>query len=213
MSMQRPLQIVLVLVGLGVFFWLMPPVRVVRMHNVKGLTPTGSFDAARFVEQFWTNQLLPAVSRATPADELIALLRTNAAAARQKFGRSIGLSQTCNFFMAGTGTVVGVSDTEVLVAVTPDATAPDIALQTGLIFGNAVRDGTGLIDVNDYPNSQDFNAISAELNRLIEQHVVPRLRQIAKPGARIRFAGCAELSGETTAPLPVRVVPVFAEVE
>lgn len=211
--MSRPVRIVIVLVVLAAFFWLVPPVRIVRLHNVKGPAPTGSFDAARFVQQFWTNQLLPAVSRATPADELVALLRTDAAAARQKFGRRIGLSQTCNFFMAGTGTVVGVTDTEILVTMTPEATAPEVALQTGLIFGNAVRDGTGLIDVNDYPNSQDFNAISAELNRLIEQQVVPYLRQIAKPGARIRFAGCAELSGDTTAPMPVRVVPVLAEVE
>ena len=31
-------------------------------------------------------------------------------------------------------------------------------IETGHIFGNAVRDGTGLLDVNDYPNSQEFNA-------------------------------------------------------
>ncbi len=211
--MRRFLRILVVLVGLAVFCWLLPPVRVVRLERASEVKSPGAFNAAEFAQKFWTNQLLPAVAKATSAEELISLLRSDPNAARQKFGRSLGLSQSCNFFLAGTGTVVGVFETEVLVAVTPGTRSAEIALQTGLVFGNTVRDGTGLIDVNDYPNSQDFNAISAELNRITEERVVPQLRQLATVGARIKFAGCAEWSSTTSAPLPLRVIPVLAAPE
>ncbi len=211
--MGRFVRILVVLVGLAVLFWLLPPFRVVQLERAAARRTAGPFDPAKFAAQFWTNRLLPAVTQAAPADKLVQLLRTDPAAARQRFGRSLGLSQTVNFFLAGTGTVVGVSDAEVSLTVTANAAAPEVALQTGLIFGNAVRDGTGLIDVNEYPNSQDFNAISAELNRLVEQYVVPELRRLAKLGARIRFAGCAELGTEGSSPLPLRVVPVLVEAE
>ena len=84
---------------------------------------------------------------------------------------------------------------------------------TGLVFGNAVRDGTGLLNVNDYPNSQDFNDISAELNKLIETRVQPKLRERAKVGATIRFTGCAEVSDESTDLHLLKLIPIQAEVE
>ncbi|MCX7723409.1 MAG: DUF2291 family protein, partial [Verrucomicrobiae bacterium] len=119
--MRRLFHILIVLAVAVAFFWLLPPFRVVRTNRGTEHRPPGTFNAAEFVERFWTNQLLPAVPRAVAADELVALLRTDPAAARQKFGRSLGLSQTCNFFLRGTGTVVSASDTEVLLTVTPSA--------------------------------------------------------------------------------------------
>ena len=80
-----------------------------------------------------------------------------------------------------------------------------------MLFGNAIRDGTGLLNVNDYPNSQDFNAISEALNHFVETRVQPQLREIAKVGATIRFVGCAEVNDESTDLKPLRVVPVLAE--
>jgi predicted lipoprotein len=109
--------------------------------------------------------------------------------------------------------VLAVVDDEITLAVTPGATNAEITLLTGLVFGNTVRDGTGLLDVNNYPNSQDFNDISAELNKLIETRVLPKLRETAKTGATIRFAGCAEVVDESTDLRPLRLIPIQAEIE
>jgi predicted lipoprotein len=106
-----------------------------------------------------------------------------------------------------------VSDGEIAMAVIKEAATPEVSLQTGLIFGNAVRDGTGLLNVDDYPNSQDFNAISEALNRLVEERVLPRLRERARVGATVRFAGCAEVNDESSDLKPLRVVPIRADVE
>ena len=106
-----------------------------------------------------------------------------------------------------------VSGGEVSLAVTTGATNAEILLQTGLVFGNAVRDGTGLLNVNYYPNSQDFNDISAELNKIIEVRVLPRLREGATVGATIHFAGCAEVADESSDLKPLKLVPIQAEIE
>ena len=84
-------------------------------------------------------------------------------------------------------------------------------MESGILFGNTVRDGTGLLDVNEFQNTQDFNAISTELNRRIEADVLPTLREIATSGTEIEFSGCAQVSDESTDLNPLRVVPFFVE--
>ena len=81
-------------------------------------------------------------------------------------------------------------------------------LQAGLIFGDAVRDGTGLLDASAYSNSQDFNDISAALDHIVETRVIPGLRQQASIGATISFAGCAEVDDESADLKPLKVVPI-----
>ena len=117
------------------------------------------------------------------------------------------------YFVSGTGRVVGVADDAVSLAVTDHSTNAEIALQTGLIFGDAIRDGTGWLSVSDYPNSQDFNDISSALNHLVETRVLPGLREQAKVGATISFAGCAEISDEDADLNPLKVIPISAKVE
>ena len=62
-------------------------------------------------------------------------------------------------------------------------------------------------------NSQDFNAIAEALNHIAEERVIPPLRERAKVGAMVRFAGCVEVASEPTDLHPLRVVAVVAEVE
>ena len=108
--------------------------------------------------------------------------------------------------------MLAVSEDEISLAVTGGANT-EISLQIGLLFGNAVRDATGLINVNNYPNSQDFNAISEALNHLVETQVLPPLHQKVKVGMTVRFTGCAEVDDESSDLQPLKVVPVQAEIQ
>ena len=133
-------------------------------------------------------------------------------AARKAYGHSLGLSDTYSYFLSGTGRVVSVEKNAVGLSIDDDSTQVQVLLETGLLFGNAVRDGTGLLDVNDFANSQDFNAISTEINRRIESDVVlPKLRQQATVGSTIRFVGCAQITDAQTDLMPLRVVPFIGE--
>ncbi len=39
-----------------------------------------------------------------------------------------------------------------------------VEIETEFIFGNAVRDASGLIKINDYDKTSDFNLISETIN-------------------------------------------------
>jgi predicted lipoprotein len=172
-----------------------------------------TFKPDEFAEKFWSEHLLKSFGKAVGVEELLTMIRVSPAEAKRKFGRSIGVSESYTYFVSGKGRVLTVGEDEMLLGITEGTTNAEVSLQVGLLFGNAVRDGTGLLNVNDYPNSQDFNAISESLNYLIEMRVLPKLREQAKVGATVRFVGCAEVNDESTDLKPLKVVPIEADVK
>jgi predicted lipoprotein len=201
---------VAVLAGAGL--WFFPLFHVVPL---RALAPApaaaGMADLPAFAASFWTDRLQPACAHATDGATLAVALRRDSAAALEAHAHKVGLGGTAYFFVRGEGRVVAREKNAVLLAAGDDAVAT-VALQTGRIFGNAVRDGTGLLDVNGFPSLDAFNALSAELNRLVETRVLPTLRDRAQLGARVAFAGCAEAAEPVAGRPLLSLVPVFVEV-
>ena len=191
--------------------WFFPLFHNVPLERVTREKAAATFDTQEFARKFWNEQLLTSLDQAVKAEGLLRAIQADAAAARKKFSRSLGVSESYTYFISGNGRVVAVSSEEISLAVTEGATKAEVSLLSGLLFGSAVRDGTGLLNVNDYPNSQDFNAISESLNRIIEERVQPRLRELGKVGAMLRFVGCAEVNDESADLKPLKVVPLLAE--
>lgn len=210
---MRPLSWLIAVVITAGVCWRFPLFHIVSLEHATQARAAATFDPAAFAEKFWQEQLLKSLDTAVPAEVLLPALQASAAAAKTKFARSVGVSESYTYFISGRGRVVAVSADEISLAVTAGTTNAEVALQTGLLFSNAVRDGSGLLSVNDYPNSQDFNAISAALNQLIETRVQPGLRTQAKAGAVVRFVGCAEVADEATDLQPLKLVPITATIE
>ena len=190
--------------------WLFPLFHVVPLKQATSEKMAATFNATQFAENFWTNQLHASLGKAVKADVLLNAIQSDAATAKKQFSRSIGAAENYFYFLSGSGKVVAVSDDEISLNLTGGTNA-EVSLQTGLIFGNALREGTGLLDANNYPNSQDFNAISEALNHLVEMRVLPKLREQAKVGANISFAGCAEVADESVDLKPLKVIPIQTE--
>lgn len=193
--------------------WLFPLFHIVTLKMAMAEKLAATFNVTDFAETFWTNRLLASLDKTVKADVLLSTIRKDAASAKKKFSRSVGLSEGYFYFVSGSGRVVAVSDDEVSLTVTDNGTNAEVALQTGLVFGNALRDGTGLLNASDYPNSQDFNDISAALNHIVEMRVLPKLRGQAKVGAKISFVGCAEVNDESTDLKPLKVILIQTKAE
>ncbi len=116
------------------------------------------------------------------------------------------------YFIKGEGRIIAIDKDGISLAVRAHATTPEVVLQTGILFGNAIRDGTGVVNVSDFPNSQDFNAISSEINRRVEERILPGLRSTAAVGKTVQFTGCAEITDESTDLHPLHLVPLAAAV-
>ncbi len=150
----------------------------------------GGFDPAAAAAKIWQFDLPAAAARAVDVVRLVEALRKSPAEARARFSHSAPLG-TAYFFVRGRGQVVARERLSLRLAL-DDAQHTQIEIPTGPVFGNAVRDGCGLLDVNAFPGVQEFNALSAELNALVEKNLLPVLSARARIGAAVVFTGCVE---------------------
>ena len=198
--------------GTAVLLYFLPLFHVVPLDQAEQRAAGKAFDPAAFVDRFWTERLIPG------ADSGRGCGGTRDGRADRTASRRDGRTAAAWEWAAST-----TISSPAPAASSPSKRTPwgclcatanlrsQVSLETGKIFGNAVRDGTGLLDVNDFPNSQDFNALSSEINRRIEQQVLPALRKKAAVGATVRFVGCAEIMDEDTDLHPLRIVPFIVE--
>lgn len=194
-----------------------PPFRVSRLGPDGKPVRTGAdaaaaFDAVAFSAGFWTEKLQPAAAQAPALAPLALAVRADPTAAAKTHGHKVGEGTTWYYFARGTGRVTAVERSRLLLEV-DGAPGVIVAVRTGPVFGNVVRDGCGLLELNRVPGLAEFNAVSAEINRLVEERVQPALKTGVAVGARVTFAGCAEApeSAPSSGPLLV-FVPVWAEV-
>lgn len=197
--------------AVGVLGWLMPPFHVVPLRQAQTARAQGVFKPSDYAEKFWRERLTPGLTTAADATQVLDALAQDPAAAARKFGRTVGASDTALFFVAGTGTVVSLGDKGVGISLR-SANSADVLLRIGMLFGNTVRDATGLLDVSKFANSQDFNAISAELNRIVETRIVPQLKARAQPGVRLHVTAVFEVEAESEINRPLPAIPLAAEV-
>jgi predicted lipoprotein len=189
-----------------------PPFRIVskntRTTQLASAVGGAAFEPKTVAEKFWNEQLQPTASQAPDAAPVLSAFQKDIAAALTAHARRVGLGNASYVFLRGIGRITAVERSRLLV----DVDGVIVALRTGPVFGNIVRDGCGLIDVNDVPGLTEFNALSAEMNRLVEERIQPALKS-APVGAKIHFAGCAEApdSLPTNGPL-FTFIPVQAEV-
>lgn len=195
---------------LVVLFWFMPLFHVVSLEEMRAQTAAAVFNPVDFVDRFWQGPLLDAAGSAVDAAGLLAAFEQDFDAAVDRHGHRLGLSRASCFLVSGQGRITVVDALSVRISLGPDNQG-EILIGTGPVFGNAIRDGSGLLDISDFANIQDFNAISAEINRRVEEQVLPVLDERGVVGAEVHFVGGVEVADTGTAPSSLRLVPVVIE--
>ena len=209
--LSRTLLVTAAVAGVTLMALAFPPFHLVPLDKARESRGEARFNAAEFADRFWQEQLLPALPRAADARAVLDALDRDFQAARQKYGRTVGVSSTFHLFLQGTGRIVKVDSKGMVLSLRDGNAEPEVLLPLGMIFGNTVRDATGLLDMNAFPNSQDFNALSTELNRIVEERVQPKLREQAKVGSEIHFIGCASISAAAKRRMPLKVIPLHVD--
>jgi len=211
--MKRVVSIFVGCFVLAIIFWLFPPFHIVSLKQAQAEKAKGAFNAADFASEFWRKRLPPALQQAADVQTVLDALAKDPKAAATAYGRTVGISDTAYYFIRGTGTVVSVETKGVGISLRSPDGKPDLLIKTGLLSGNTVRDATGLVNASEYPNSQNFNDISTELNRIVESQVIPDLKTNATVGRKLAFTVCAEVGEDEAGDRPLKVIPVMAEVQ
>lgn len=148
------------------------------------------FDATALVEGIWSTELLTVYDSATDISVLLDQLRQHPARAFENQAKALGIGNIGYFKVKGEGSVIRVNENNVLVQIGSQA----IEIETEFIFGNAVRDASGLIQLNDYDKTADFNSISEAINDKIRKEVIPVFRERVSVGDKVRFKAALELN-------------------
>jgi predicted lipoprotein len=208
--MKGAVPALVVLTALAVLCWLLPPFRVRSLKAVRAAEENQQFNATDFARRFWQEQLLPAADQATEATAIWERITADPRSVREHFGRTVGVGSSYFLFLRGSGRVVSADQNSVGLSLRPAGDEPQIVIELGFVFGNAVRDATGLIQASSFPNAQEFNDIAAALNGLVETNVLPHVERLANRGRRLRFAGCVEVGDEDLDLKPLKLVPILA---
>ena len=193
-------------VCLGLYF--LPLFHIVPLKEAREQSAAAAFDAVAFVEDFWNEKLSKGVPDAVDANELLAAFGNDRTKAAARYGHRLGLSGNASYFVSGSGEITAKDRGTVQITLKEGGM---VTINTGPVFGNAIRDGSGLLDVSEFPNSQDFNALSSEINRRVEEDVFPVLKEKAVVGVKVRFHGGVDIADSQTEISPLNLVPVMIE--
>ena len=168
------------------------------------------FDVEGYVENVWQNHLPDRMEEAIEVKDLLRSLNENPDETFENHSFKLGISNTHYFYIKADGIIDAVGDESVTVSVNDHT---DLELETVFIFGNAVRDGSGLVNIDDFLNMMDFNMVAVYLNRRIKSEVVDPFRKIVKKGMKVNLIGAVEISRIDMHLDPLKVIPVKIELD
>jgi predicted lipoprotein len=178
-----------------------------KLSEVKAAGKT--FDAAAYAQNL-LNKQLPDVEAKTPdIDEVLAQLKTDPSKVLEKYGKALAIGNTRYLLIKGKGNITGVEESDVQLTTSGKN---QLQIATEYIFGNAVRDASGLVNLNDFSNTLDLNNISAEIDKIIRNKIVPSFKQTVKQGNEVEFTGAITLNSEHLNTDDLEVIPVSLKI-
>jgi predicted lipoprotein len=179
-----------------------------KLSDVKA-SAVKQFDAAKYARNYLKTQLIPSAGNAPQADQLLAMLKTNPVNAFKTYAHGLDIGNIRFFMVQGHVVVSSVDENDVYV-LTRDKQNIKIAIE--YVFGNALRDAPGLININDFTNTMDLNNIAAEVDKIVRTEVLPPFKSVVKKGDTISFAGAFELNQEHINLNNIEVIPVTLKI-
>ncbi len=202
--MRKTIQYILGILIIIILVYLSLDIR--RLDEVKVAAGDIVDNADEYAIRFWETELPSCISNALEINRFMNMIRTDPQQAFDDYGQQLGISHTWYFMLKGAGDIVSVEEEYLIV--NTDASY-SVRIATDFIFGNAVRDGSGMVNIDNFLNMTDFNNVSLAINKLVKDSVVTELKKTARPGMTIEFAGATEISEENISSDAVRIIPVL----
>jgi predicted lipoprotein len=185
-------------------------VYVTKLSEVKNASKAATFDAVAYARNFLHKTVPANKNKAIDLPTLCQLLATSP---RKAFSYSHAQNNgNTRFFMVkGEGDIIKLDAENAYLGVA--GVTPKVLLATEYIIGNAARDGSGLISVDEFTTTMDMNNVSEELNKLIRTQVLPPFKSAAKQGDHVLFTGCMELQQNKPVPDSIEIIPLVLTIK
>lgn len=183
-----------------------------KLSDVNAASTKKKFDSERYASEFWTNKLIPSLNKAIEINALTGLLKKEPEQTFKKYAHALGIGNLKYFMVKGSGLVQSVDENSIAILVTTPQDKNKVSVETEYVYGNAVRDASGIIRMNEFDNTMDFNEVSAEINKIIRTKVLPGFKANVKKGDSVQFTGAIELNQKHLNLVAMEVTPIAIKI-
>jgi len=169
---------------------------------------SSKFDAKAYAANYFNDKLIPSLNSAVEINQLMSLLQSDKEQTFGKYGHALGIGNIRYFLVKGEGLVESIGENDVTLLAKADSAKKNIRIATEFVFGNAIRDASGKIDINEFSNTMDFNSISSEINKIVRVQILPQFKRNVKKGDTVQFAGAIELNKEHVNVEDIELMPI-----
>ncbi len=127
--------------------------------------------------------------------DLIATAKANPELAFKNHGNRLGIGNSAYFMIQSTGKIIDIKDGLYTIA---DEKNGIVYIDTKYIFGNALRDASGLVKLTDFKTNAQFNKVSESLNDIVRNEILPNETKKVQIGDSVSFSGAIKLSKKQT---------------
>jgi predicted lipoprotein len=179
-----------------------------KLDEVQPTSAIVAFDADRYARELFTSRLISRADTAIELSTLIALLSSDPSAAFEKYSNASAVGNLRYFLVKGEGTINSIAENSASIQLSGRLANTHVDIATEFVYGNSIRDASGLVRLSDFTNTVDFNNISEGINKIVRKEVLPPFLAEARPGRSIRFAGAVELNRKYLDIDTIEVVPI-----
>ena len=199
--------LLIVVVGLVAY----KSVYVKKLSEIKAVIDE-KFDAVAFSKKLWEEKLPTKLGSAVELATFIKTTQSNPADAFSKYTNALGIGNYRYALIKTEGIVTNINDDDIALQTKMGDSLMTVKLATEFIYGNAIRDASGLVDVKDFPNTMDLNNISEELNKMVRKTVLPLFKAAVKKGDKVIVTGAIEIHKEHVKWSELEIIPVQLQI-
>lgn len=170
------------------------------------------FDATEFSKKLWDEKMSSKIDSAVRLDVLINSVGKDGETAINKYTNALAIGNYRYALVKLDADVLEVKADEVILGTSHNDSILTVNLATEFIYGNAIRDASGLVQVKDFPNTTHLNGISEGLNKIIRTSVLPTFKSEIKKGDRVNIVAAVELNKEHIHWQGIELLPVRVQI-
>jgi predicted lipoprotein len=182
-----------------------------KLDEVKAMG-VANFDAKAYAKTYLDTKLPPLMDKAIEVNQLVSLLKSDKDKAFDTYSHAMDIGNIRFIIVKGEGAVSGIDDNDVTVITKAGTSVQPVKIATEFVYGNAVRDASGLVNTNDFAKTADLNNISAEINKTIRTQILPPFKAQVKKGDVVQFTGVLELNREHLNTTDMEAIPVSLKI-
>jgi len=178
-----------------------------KLDNMRQSNSQKGFNAHQYARVFFNDKLLPRLDSAVEFSSLLRRLKADPAGAFSTYSHALDIGNIKYFLIKGEGQINAIDENEVAIT-TNDSAKHMFTIATEFVYGNAIRDASGLVSLSSFSSTSDMNSVSEEINKIVRTEVLPVFNAKAKVGDNIQFAGAIELNQAHLKLDSIEVLPI-----